>query len=140
MYLAGLNCNCDELAGLAAGYESLIPVASSLLSKGVKSAGSGGSAPSVQSSINTQVSPQISPIFIQQDKPQNSAINAGVSMTTPVTGAIPGFDASSGYLPSIPSYSQVTPGFDKRLLLIPVALIVAAFIFKKRKQLRFGNK
>lgn len=137
MYLNGLGCDCEgNLSGMGIGYESLIPLATSYLNKG-GGGSSGGGMPSVNTSVNTQVSPQISPVFIQQEKPENSAINAGVNMATPVTGAMPGFDTASGYLPtglpSIPSYTQISSGFDKRLLLIPAGLLVIALFLKKRR-------
>jgi hypothetical protein len=61
-----------------------------------KGGGGGAGAPGVMVStatnVNTQVSPQISPVFVQQSDPSNSPVNAGIGMGTPVTGAMPGFD------------------------------------------------
>ena len=94
-------------------------------------------SPTIQTTVSPQVSPQISPVFIQQEKPVDSPVNAGTTMGTPVTGAMPGFDAASGYLPTglpgIPSYTQGTNSFDKRLLLIPAGILLAILLFKKRK-------
>ena len=141
MYMNGLDCECavNKLNGLGIGWESLVPAAASLITGGGKSSGGGMPMPmpSITTSVNTQVSPQISPVFIQQEKPVDSPVNAGTTMGTPVTGAMPGFDAASGYLPSglpgIPSYMQGTNSFDKRLLLIPAGILLAILLFKKRK-------
>lgn len=82
---------------------------------GSASGASAGGSPDISVSTQTQISPQISPSFVQQDNPQNSPVNTSAvhvatgPMSTPgptgpgympTTGAIPGFDAASGYLPS----------------------------------------
>lgn len=140
MYLKGLSdCGCDGAAldGLTPPrrYEGsmfrvsnrlmgidpfgLINAAMSLTRPGAPTGIDGAATPnvSVTTNVQTQISPQISPVFVQQEKPQDSAVGVATMQTapsvqtagaaggppvgqTPVTGAIPGMDTASGYLPT----------------------------------------
>ena len=92
----------------------------SLVGAGSPSSIQGAASPSlsVATNVQTTVSPQISPVFVQQDSPQDSPVGAATMQTapvnqnagaapnpqpmfsTPVTGAIPGMDNASGFLPT----------------------------------------
>jgi len=112
MYLGGI-CACDSpkpgMSGLA--FVEYIAAAQGIASAfGNKSGGGGApSAPAnmntvnTSTAVNTQVSPQISPVFIQQDQPQDSAINASASMTA---APMPGSMLPPSYAIPQPQYQQ----------------------------------
>lgn len=164
MRLSCAECGgvCGELSGLGIGFDptSLIgPIANKLIGGG--SSGSGmmtgaGGGISVSPSIQTSISPQISPVFIQQDSPTNSAINAGTSqyqpsnMTAspndPFGGAglpsagsgygIPGTSTGYGSMPTgLPNFPQTTSDNTKYIPLVigGVALIGIAVYLRSRK-------
>lgn len=110
---------------IASGIMSIL----GMMGRGMPNAGAGGSggqpiSVTVPTSVQTNVNPQISPVFVQQDSPQNSPVSSGITQAspspqsssnsfptpfpatygagypTPVTGAMPGFDTASGYLPT----------------------------------------
>lgn len=97
----------------------LVNAALALTRPGSSTGIEGAATPNVAVTTNaqTQISPQISPVFVQQEKPQDSAVGVATMQTapsnqitgaaggtpvgqTPVTGAIPGIDTASGYLPT----------------------------------------
>lgn len=130
MYLHGLCFACTEktsLHGLAQGIDWLSMGASLLTAtKG----GGGSSMPSnvveTSTNVNTQVNPQISPVFVQQEHPSNSPVSATVGQGLP--GNVPGVD-----------YSQLSPLNESQVKnLTPYALAAAgilglAVILKKRR-------
>jgi hypothetical protein len=108
--------------------------------------------------VLTTVSPQISPVFVQQQQPQNSAVNAATQQIapapqtvnnsnglptaagpyaggTPMTGAIPGVDYASGYTPTgTPLFpSTQNAGIPKNVMLAAGGLLLAAFLLKRGK-------
>ena len=100
------------MAGLGQ-WESLIPVAASLLSKG-GSGGGGGGAPgvavttTVSPTIQTQINPQISPVFQQSYMPSNSGMTAGTSQFQPTEQSAPRTPgSSSSYIPN--AYGEPMP-------------------------------
>lgn len=120
------RCGTRRSNGLGV-WESLIPAAASYLMKD----GGGGGAPApgmpsasggvtVSPAIQTQVSPQISPVFIQQDQPQGSSITAGTSQMLPTsqsatTGQPDPFGGGGGIpgAPAFPSSPRTLPtGFQ----------------------------
>ena len=112
---------------------------------------SAGGGASISTAVQTTVSPQISPVFVQQDSPTNSPVNAGTVQTspspmtadfgpqgrgTPQTGYMPGFDYGSGYVPTgtsvIPSQPKAA-GLDMGTIALAAAgLLGLAFVVKKK--------
>lgn len=109
----------------------------------------------VSTAVQTTVSPQISPNFIQQQSPQNSPVNAATlqyspapqsadmsvpnaasapSNGIPITGALPGIDTASGYLPVgtplAPPPAQAA-GIGGGTLLAAGGIILAAFLLRR---------
>lgn len=132
--------------------------------------GNGGTPPiqnTVSTSVQTTVSPQISPVFVQQSSPSNSPVSTGVTQAspapmsatfpgqpamqnpapyggTPITGAMPGFDSASGFLPTgipaLPSMTQTQPGITGGTMLAVAALIGGAFFIRSRKRKAKGRR
>lgn len=143
----------DWITGSAALLKTLAPGAPSA---GGSSAPGGGygtpSSTSVSTQVSTQVSPQISPVMVQQQQPQNSAVNANPSMApatlapvqavavpqplgTPATGAIPGFDNASGYAPTgVPTALPQGSGVRWTWIAAAVAVAAGAALLLKRKR------
>lgn len=139
----------------------LINSALSLVRAGSSTGIEGAATPSITTNVQTQISPQISPVFVQQDKPQDSAVGVATMQTapsnqitgaaggppvgqTPVTGAIPGMDTASGYLPTglpaIPAASAngIKPG---TALTAGAALLGLALVLRGgRKKPMKGRK
>lgn len=121
---------CNGMAGIGI-WETVIGMG---LTAAGKSGPAGSPAPGnvVSTSVTTTISPQISPQFIQQQSPTNSPVSAGI------TGALPGFDYASGFmptgLPSLPvSFQQsgITPLAIAGI--IGIGLLVMLASRKKRK-------
>lgn len=105
----------------------------------------------VTSTVQTTVSPQISPVFIQQDSPKDSPVQAasmqiastpqasgGALPSTPITGAVPGIDSASGYLPTgTPLYASGAGASVKPEVLMAGGLILGLAILLTRG---FGGK
>lgn len=112
-------------------------LASSAISAMGKSGGGGAAMPSITNTVNTstQVNPQISPNFIQQQQPTNSAVTAGTNQSpvgfpgTPMTGAIPGFDFP---MPQAPATSALS--MSENMWLYGGLAAIGAFILMKRKK------
>lgn len=169
MYLRGMSC-CSECApgGLAGLFDSLGGAIGSAFGGPLGGAlgsalggafggdgGSAGGAPgqsggnitvATSTNVNTSVSPQISPQFIQQDHPVDSPVNAGATMGTPVTGAMPGFDAASGYLPTgLPALPTFSPNqsiglpMQDVVLLGGAGLLLAFALSRRGKKKHFGK-
>lgn len=141
----------------------LVNAAMSLVRPGASTGIEGAATPNVAvtTNVQTQISPQISPVFVQQDKPQDSAVGVATMQTapsnqitgaaggppvgqTPVTGAIPGMDTASGYLPTglpaIPAASAngIKPG---TALTAGAALLGLALVLRGgRKKPMKGRK
>ncbi len=138
MQLPNMDCGCggnSQLNGL--GYiDTLISAGASLFGKGGGGGAGAAAAPSNQvtttTNVNTQVSPQISPNFIQQQQPTNSAVNASATMGTPVTGAIPGIDDQA--YPGV--YTSGGGMTDQEKLIIGggVAALIVGLLFSMRKR------
>lgn len=161
MKLACVSCsgNCSGCSSLRmhggmnglGQWEEIIGIGAGMLARsngGAPSAGGPGAASfsnEVKTQVTTQVSPQISPVFVQQDSPSNSPVNASPSqvapfykpepLNAPATGAIPGFDNSSGYAPTgVPSALGRTEVSTPLLALAGLALVAAlALSVKKRR-------
>lgn len=166
MYLAGCNCPLSGItpprtyrarayprAATLAGLEGIDPfglvnAAMSLVRPGASNAIQGAATPSIVTNVQTQVSPQISPVFVQQEKPQDSAVGVATMQTapatfttgdqipgTPVTGAIPGVDygASTPYAtsPLIPASGALS---TKTAALAGIGLIGAALLLGGKKK------
>ncbi len=121
MYMGKCACkDCNGLAGM-----------------GDSSSSSSSSSATTKTAVTTTVSPQISPNFIQQQQPQNSAVNASTSMVTdntpqtmpggfspnsmpgsfPVTGsAIPYYDNGGGYQQMAPQSVSGFLGLDNQTI------------------------
>ena len=139
-------------------WEALIPLAIAEINKpsgGNGPAGSAGMAPAggmVQAQISSNVSPQISPSFVQQWQPSGSPVNTSAVQNTPATGTIPGFDygapaGAGGYL--YPSQVQSGGNFMgltyTQWALIAGAVILAAVAYKHRAKINtharaFGSR
>lgn len=158
-------CGCNTLSGLGFDPTSLIgPLASAFLKPGGGGAGSGaggngGVNVGVNTSVQTEVSPMISPVFVQQEHPVDSPVNAspfqllnapqsatqgqafpGTPGTIPATGALPGFDKASGYLPTglpmLPSspLPAATSGLSTPLIAAAAGLLMFAVLLPKKKR------
>jgi hypothetical protein len=153
MYLKGIR---------GMGFMEYMGIASSLLSLATKSTPQAQPVPPsggnimVSTAVQTTVSPQISPVFVQQDEPRDSPVTAAtVQMVTapqvstmptpagtptpgaPVTGAIPGIDGASGYLPTgVPGLPSVpaAPAIDTMTLALGVGIIGLAMVLKGKKK------
>lgn len=114
----------------------------------------------VSSTVQTTVSPSISPVFIQQDKPQDSPVNAATQQiapstqtsangipgangayapTVPMTGAIPGVDYAGGYAPTgTPLFpaAQAAKPISGGVVLAALGIVGAAVLLKKKKTRR----
>ena len=157
MYLHGLR-----LAALGFDPSAIIGLATSVASAYGRSAGGGAASiqpPSinVQTTTQTTVSPQISPNFIQQQSPSNSPVNAATVQESPapqsanqtvptaqtypaalpVTGAIPGVDSASGYLPTgtpmLPAGASPAP-VTSGAILAAGGILLGAVLLRKGKR------
>ncbi len=126
---------------------------------GAPSIDSGGGV-SVTTSVQTAVSPQISPVFIQQEKPSDSPVTAAtVQMSpspqsagmptaagssapgTPVTGAIPGMDSAAGYLPTgLPFFPAKLSSLNPAVALAGVGIVGLAFFLSRGKRKGKGRR
>ena len=124
----------------------IVPIVSSALKPGGGS--TGGAAGGTSTQVSTQVSPQISPSFVQQFQPSGSPVNtSAVQGGTPITGAIPGFDAGGYATPNygagyvFPGAVQSTgAGFFSSMTttkwaIIAGGIVVAAFAYKHRNRI-----
>lgn len=128
-------------AMMAAEYYSGGSSGALLSAGGQGGGGSDGSGGSSSSNTNTNVvtttttiSPQISPNFIQQQQPTNSAVNATTTQSnplpfTPATGAIPGFDTIPQAMPT----SIQTAPESKLPIILGIAALAGVLLLKKRK-------
>ncbi len=95
--------------------------------------GGGGAAPGtvVATNVNTSISPQISPNFIQQQQPNNSAVNASTnqSMPDPFGNSLP-----MPMSPLPPSYAPAASGLNYNVLIFgALAAVGVAIAIKKSK-------
>lgn len=135
-----------KLSGLGQ-WESLFSAGASLVGGGSK--GGGGAAPGDMTNITvpttttvaTQISPQISPVFVQQQSPTNSPVNAGAAMQptgyVPAVGTLPGFDYGSGMIPGtqfpMPSV-QAGGGIPPMALALAAGIVGLAIVLPKKKR------
>jgi hypothetical protein len=140
------------IEGLGIGWESLVPVAGSLLTGGkTGSAGAaGGQGPiTVSPQISTQISPQISPVFQQQFQPSGSPISAGTSQTLPAMpsmgpdGGYSGAPLPAGYAPPQPAIPMpAAPAQNRLAKYLPWVLgasalaVIVAVIVKRKKAVK----
>lgn len=161
--LSGLGFDpFSTAASLAASYVGG-PAAGAAVSSALGPSGSGGAgaAPSgagpitVSPTIQTAISPQISPVFQQAFQPSGSPMTAGTTQTMPTTqSAAPvgtgtpgfatgmpsasGFPDSGGMPPAIPGgvFAQGKPSFLQQYgvyLAVGGGLIVLAMLTRKRR-------
>ena len=114
------------------GYMEYLSMAASLF--GGKGGNGGAMPPSsidvvTTTNVNTQVNPQISPVFVQQSEPRDSAVSASLTSTQaqmpggtpPITGQVPGIDYPRPILTD-----DNTP-----LIAAAVGLLGLAFVMKR---------
>lgn len=129
MYLRGMcfGCNYKNNALGAVGIDWLSMAGRMLTGSG--GGGGGGGAANTNTNMvttTTTVSPQISPIFVQQQQPENSPVNATSSMVpapSGLPGALPGFDAPL-YSANVPNENKIAP------IAIAAALVGLAMVLR----------
>lgn len=142
------NCAAVGMAGM--GEIDPFSIAARLVTGAAAGGGGGGSPgapaqPSVSVQTSTNISPQISPSFVQQQSPTNSPVSTGATQNlappyggslpgTMVTGAAPGFDVGSAYMPTTYPAPGTAMPVDRMPLYIGIAAIAGLALLLKKKR------
>ncbi len=127
------DCGCKKsgLSGLG-WWQELLTTA---LSPGGNQPGNTAAQPPTITTVTTttNVNPNISPQFVQQQSPNNSP----VGLTAPSSGFMPGFDTYSGSMPGFPNVS--VPHIQTNYMTLGIAamaLLSVGLVYKLSR----GNK